>query len=170
MQQAKTDTISGVDTPKAIAPTPPTEQEVLEYKRRLIETADRSFVNDRLNVSLPDHLHGEWIGIDDFSQFNAQMKGFTDGSEFLTNMNRLHERPDGPTVGDVKFMVIPKWKHEANVEHDRLRSEKNSGLSADAGQEYDEYAASVGLGQLNEGKPVEGRTISGEQLNALIKG
>lgn len=147
--------------------TQPTEKEVLEYKRRLFETADRSFVNDRLNVPLPDGLYGEWIGIDDFSQFHAQAKGYIDGSEYLQEHNKLHERPDGSTVGDVKFMVIPKWKYEAQQEQAKIMSDRQSGINSDtANEQYKSYAAKLGLGV--ESDRSSGRSISGAELQAHI--
>lgn len=145
----------------------PSDKEVLEYKRRLFETADRSFVNDRLNVELPDHLHGEWIGVDDFSQFHAQAKGYIDGSEYLQAHNKLHERPDGSTVGDVRFMVIPKWKYEAQQEQAMIMSDRQSGINSDsANEQYKAYAAKLGLGV--ESDRSTGRNISGAELQAHI--
>ena len=145
----------------------PSEKEILEYKRRLFETADRSFVNDRLNVELPDNLHGEWVGVDDFSQFHAQAKGYIDGSEYLQAHNKLHERPDGSTVGDVRFMVIPKWKYEAQQEQAKIMAERQSGINSDtANEQYKAYAAKLGLGV--EADRSVGRSISGAELQAHI--
>jgi|688.fasta_scaffold11762_9 hypothetical protein len=150
----------------AAAPKP-SDQEVLEYKRRLFETADRSYVNDRLIVNLPEHLHGEWLGVDDFSQFHAQAKGYVDGSEYLEGHNKLHDRPDGSTIGDVKFMVIPKWKHEAQLEQAALMSERQSGINSDAANErYQAYASQLGLGVERESST--GRRISGSELQAHL--
>lgn len=148
-------------------PAAPSEKEVLEYKRRLFETADRSYVNDRLLVRIPDHLHGEWIGIDDFSQFHAQAKGYVDGSEFLAEHNKLNERPDGTSVGDVKFMVIPKWKYEAQQEQAALIAERQSGINSDAANEqYKAYAEKLGLGV--EAENSTGRRLSGAELQAHL--
>jgi hypothetical protein len=147
--------------------TSPSDAEVLEYKRRLFETADRSYVNDRLSVNIPPHLHGEWIGIDDFSQFHAQAKGYIDGSEYLGSQNKIHDRPDGSTVGDVKFMVIPKWKHEAQLEQSAIISERNSGINSDAANErYHAYAQQLGLGVERDSS--SGRRISGSELQAHL--
>lgn len=152
---------------KSAAPAAPSEKEVLEYKRRLFETADRSYVNDRLLVKIPDHLHGEWIGVDDFSQFHAQTKGYVDGSEFLGEHNKLHERPDGTSIGDVKFMVIPKWKYEAQQEQAAIIAERRSGINSDsANEQYKAYAASIGLGVESENST--GRRLSGTELQAHL--
>lgn len=147
--------------------TAPTAEEQLQYKRRLFETADRSYMNDRLNVPIPAELHGEWIGVDDFSQFHAREKGFIDGSEYLTTFNKLHDRPDGNAVGDVKFMVIPKWKKEAQDEVDRHIAQKRSGVSSDAkNEEYRAYAESLGLGV--EPDKSTGRVLVGSELSAHL--
>lgn len=153
--------------PTTPASTSPSEKEVLEYKRRLFETADRSYVNDRLLVKIPDHLHGEWIGIDDFSQFHAQAKGYVDGSEYLAEHNKVHDRPDGTAIGDVKFMVIPKWKYEAQQEQAALNAERQSGINSDAANEqYRAYAERLGLGVENEN--TTGRRLSGTELQAHL--
>jgi len=157
------------DTKIIVHNTEPTETEKQEFKRRLFETADRSFLNDRFNVPLPENMHGEWIGTDDFSQFNAQQKGFVDGTEFLTKFNKIHEQADGKsTIGDVKFMVIPKWKHEAHNEILALEAARKSGLSQEAiDRQNNEYARSIGLKV--DDLPSSARIINGDELNALTK-
>ena len=142
---SKTDTVP----PPTVTPS---QTEVQEYKRRLFETASRSYVNDRLHVSLPPHLHGEWIGIDDFSQYHAATKGFVDGTDYLTENNKLFQRPDGSTVGDVKFMVIPKWKHEAQKELAEIESAAKAGLrdKDEIAEMYSQYSSSINLGNLGD--------------------
>lgn len=149
----------------------PSAEEKEAFRRRTIEMADRSFVNERLNVmNLPEHLHGEWIGTDDFSQYHAQMKGFVDGSEFLGELNRLHETSTGSTVGDVKFMVIPKWKHEIYTEAMRVEAERRSGLKSVAkDDEYKSRAQAESLGVIDDERSTA-RTLSGTELQNQIKG
>jgi hypothetical protein len=146
----------------------PTEEQVKEFKRRLFETASRSYINDRLHVNLPDDLHGEWIGIDDFSQYHANLKGFVDGSSYLTAENQLFQRPDGSTLGDVKFMVIPKWKYDAMQEIAQLESARKAGLrgKAETDAMYSQYAQSIGLPELGESS--FSRSISGKEIDDLL--
>jgi hypothetical protein len=160
--------MSATDT-KVIVQNQPTEQEKQEFKRRLFETADRSFLNDRFTVPLPPDMYGEWVGTDDFSQFNAQQKGFVDGVEYLTKFNKVHEQADGKsTIGDVKFMVIPKWKHEAHQEILALQASRKSGLNAhDLDAQEKAYAKSIGLEVMND-RP-SARLINGDELNAQLK-
>jgi hypothetical protein len=155
-------------------PTPsttPSAEEVKQFKRRLFETADRSYVNDRLNVTtLPEHLYGEWIGIDDFSQFHAKQQGFIDGSEYLLEHNKMHQSSIGSSIGDVKFMVIPKWKHTAMQEVTALQSAKKSGLGGDElRDQYNSYAESIGLGITSDEKS-SARKITGPEIQAQLKG
>lgn len=159
------DTKTIIQTPAA-----PTEAEVVAFKKRLIETADRSYLNDRFNVTLPEGLHGQWIGTDDFSQFQAQQQGYVDGQEYLTQFNKIHEQADGKsTIGDVKFMVIPKWKHEAYEERNQLIAARKSGLNADEVSRMEQqYAKSIGLDVL-PGSTLDARRINGDELNALLK-
>lgn len=146
-----------------------TEEEKLAFKRRLFETADRSYLNDRFNVPLPEDMYGEWIGTDDFSQFNAQNKGFVDGAEFLKQFNKIHEQADGKsTIGDVKFMVIPKWKQEAHQEMAAVEAARKSGLTADYGRDmYAAHAKSIGL--TVEPEKTTARIIDGNELSAITK-
>ena len=157
-----------IKTPAYVAPT---EEEVLQFKRRHFETADRSYVNDRLNVTtLPEHLYGEWIGIDDFSQFHAKQQGFVDGSEHLMEHNKIHSAATGSSIGDVKFMVIPKWKHTAMQEITALQSAKKSGLGGDElRDQYNSYADSIGLGRFREDQS-SSKKITGSEIQAHLKG
>jgi hypothetical protein len=154
--------------PPTISNTPPPE-EVKAYKRRLFETASRSYINDRLNVELPEHLHGEWIAIDDFSQYHAATKGFQDGAEYLTENNKLFQRPDGSTVGDVKFMVIPKWKYDAQQEQLAVEAARKSGIrgKAEVDEMYAQYAQSIGLGDIGDQSTT--RVINGDELAKQLK-
>jgi hypothetical protein len=161
--------VTATDTKIITQALAPTEEEKREYKRRLFESADRSYLNDRLNVDLPPHLYGEWIGTDDFSQYNAQQRGFVDGTEYLSKFNKLHETSDGRSViGDVKFMVVDKWKHEAQQEIAMLESARKSGLNASAVEKMEEeFAKSVGIDRMPTKQSA--RVIDGDELNALLK-
>jgi len=146
----------------------PSVEEVKEFKRRLFETASRSYINDRLHVDLPPDKHGEWIGIDDFSQYHAAMKGFVDGSQYLTENNKMFQRPDGSTLGDVKFMVLDKWKFEAMREVAEIESARKAGIrgKAEVDEMYSEYARSIGLPELGEASSA--RSISGNEIDTLL--
>lgn len=148
----------------------PSQEEILEYRKRQFEAADRSYLNDRLNVPLPEGLHGEWIGRDDFSQYQAKAKGFVDGAEFLGEFNKLYETPDGKSaVGDVVFMVIPKWKYIEQVRVAEAIAAKRSGINA---REVDEaekaMAESMGLG-VERAEKTTARVIDGTELNSILK-
>lgn len=157
------------DTKVIVQKTAPTEEEKLAYKRRLFETADRSFLNDRFTVPLPEDMHGEWLGTDDFSQYTAAQRGFVDGSEYLTAFNKVHEQADGKsTIGDVKFMVVPKWKYEAHQEILAIEANRKSGITGEKAQEeHNAYARSIGLRVDNDSPST--RIIDGNELNALTK-
>lgn len=155
---------------ESISNLKPTEAEILAYRRKQIEQADRSFLNDRLNVNLSEDLHGEWIGRDDFSQYQAKSKGFVDGTQYLGEFNKLYETSDGKSaVGDVVFMVIPKWM---KVEQDRvaeMMAARRSGINAQEVDEADkQYAKSIGLG-VEENEKTTARVIDGSELNTILK-
>ena len=157
------------DTKVIVQTNTPTEEEKNAYKRRLFETADRSFLNDRFTVILPDDMHGEWLGVDDFSQYTAAQRGFVEGSEYLTEFNKVHEQANGKsTIGDVKFMVVPKWKYEAHQELLSIEANRKSGITGEKAQEeHNAYARSIGL-RVDNDSPAT-RIIGGDELNALTK-
>lgn len=131
----------------------PSQQEKAEYARRVIEMADRSYLSDRLTVALPDHLHGEWIGVDDFSQYNAQVAGFEPcPEEYLNETNHLHHQADGKSsVGDVRFMVVPKWKYDILQEAKRVEAARRSGTDAAYAESLQEdFQNSYGLSELKQ--------------------
>ncbi len=148
----------------------PTEEEILQYRRAQFEQADRSYLNDRLNVQLPEGLYGEWIGRDDFSQYQAKAKGFVDGSQYLGEFNKLYETSDGKSaVGDVVFMVIPKWMHDEQRRVADTLAARRSGINA---QDVDEaekaMAEAMGLG-VERGEKTSARVIDGTELNTILK-
>lgn len=150
----------------------PTQEEILAYRRKQIEMADRSYLNDRLNVNLPEGLHGEWIGRDDFSQYQAKAKGFVDGTEYLGEFNKLYETSDGKSaVGDVVFMVIPKWQHIEQVRVAEAFAARRSGINAKESNEataYMEAAEQMGLG-VDRSETNSTRVIDGTELNTILK-
>lgn len=148
-------------------PQVPSQQEQEQFKARYIETADRSYLNERLIVpTVPPHLHYEWLGTDDFSQFNAQSRGFVDGSEFLTPDSIMHYTPVGGVIGDVKLMVIPKWKYEAMKKIDDEKAAQQGGLTQKE-YNYRQNALNMGLGVDRDRTETE--VLSGNQADVKIK-
>ena len=148
----------------------PTPEEIAAYRKKQIEQADRSYLNDRLNVQLPEGLYGEWIGRDDFSQYQAKSKGFVDGSEYLGEFNKLYETADGKSaVGDVMFMVIPKWMHDEQRRVADAFAAKRSGINArDVDEAEKLMATEMGLG-VESGEKTTARVIDGTELNTILK-
>lgn len=144
-----------------------TKAEQDAFRARYIETADRSYINERLQVhGLPEHLHGEWIGIDPFSQFNAKSRGFVDGAEYITPDNIMHYTPEGGVIGDVKFMVISKAKYLIMKEVDDDRARKLSGIGLKE-EEYHEQARRSGVG-INEAETTTTRVLRGDEVASTI--
>jgi hypothetical protein len=148
----------------------PTEEEILTYRRKQFEQADRSYLNDRLNVNLPEGLYGEWIGKDDFSQYQAKAKGFVDGTQYLGKFNKLYETADGKSaVGDVVFMVIPKWMKDEQQRVAEAYAARRSGINAKDVDEAEKLmAGQMGLG-VDENEKTSARVIDGTELNTILK-
>lgn len=147
----------------------PSPEEIAAYRRVQFESADRSYLNDRLNVQLPAGLHGEWIGRDDFSQYQAKAKGFVDGSDYLGEFNKLYESADGKSaVGDVVFMVIPKWKYIEQIKVAEAFAARRSGINArDVDEAEKLQAESMGLGVAGDERTTA-RVIDGAELNSIL--
>lgn len=84
---------------------------------KLLEIADRGFVNYRLKVDTGSDWYGEWARNDPQSIAEYQMKGFIVDDRFAVNQG-LHSDASGkPIVGDVIHMICPTRIKEA---HDRV--------------------------------------------------
>lgn len=97
----------------------PTSEEVLQYKTRLAQVYERGLIVDRLHVDLPDHLHGEWVSRDVGEIARMELLGFQVDTEYATK-RKLNDKADGSAIiGDVVFMIQPKWMKEVHDEKRR---------------------------------------------------
>lgn len=86
-----------------------------DKKARFARVLERGYIVDRLTVDLPDHLHGEWVALDQVERWEAL--GFRVDKEHAFK-RQLH--PDGSgdrsggaaRVGDVIFMTCAKEDYE----------------------------------------------------------
>lgn len=163
---------SKLDSPSALNQIPelnlnPTPQERAAVRARLIEGADRSFVDDRMTVDLPSDVHGEWVGVDDFSQYNAQQAGFIDGTSYINKNKFLHQHVEGGRIGDVKFMVKPKWLYD---EQENVRKEINARKHSLKSDSISNALANQfrRAGMNPDGEKSEGYQISGDDLAKIL--
>lgn len=106
-------------TDKSLAQVP-TPEEVKEFKARMARVLERGLIVDRLHVDLPDHLHGEWVANDPAEIHRKELLGFSIDKEYAVK-RKLNDKADGSAIiGDVIFMVQPKWQREI-FEHERLK-------------------------------------------------
>lgn len=86
-----------------------------ELKAHLVTILSRSVVSDRLNVPLPDDVHGEWFPNDKGEILRAEMLGFKIDTEYAKKRS-LHQDSkagaDSSTVSDAVFMVCSKQVKE----------------------------------------------------------
>lgn len=148
---------------------PPSQDEVAAF-RRTIETSDRSYILDAYAVpNLPEHLHGEWHGADSLSRLAMMERGFREGSEYLSEKNKMHRQADGTsTIGDTVFMVIEKWKYDIILENDRKEAARKAALDYDPGEESRLLGNEIGLSAIR-GERSQGRQIDGSELNTLLR-
>ena len=145
-----------------------TPEERARYRARVIEQGERSFLDDRMNVGLPDHLYGEWVSIDDYSQTIAAQNGFVDGTQFLKKDKFLHAHPEGGRVGDVRFMVCAKWQHEEREKVKKELTAKKHGLNVDVpGRALRNQLANEGLNPDSDSTVTQ--AVDGEALAQLLK-
>lgn len=109
-EERKVETPSG--TAKALTP-----EMIADRKAKILKVLDRGYLNDRLMVSIPNDLHGEWVDRrDDVEIMRKKGLGFdfyippaTAGEEIKTLQS------DGTKhviVGDVVLMTIAKPEYE----------------------------------------------------------
>jgi len=92
-----------------------------EFERRIATVLDRGWAIDRFSVKLPGDLWGEWVPRDSISIARAQTLGFRIDDTYAIS-NQLNDAGDGGAViGDVVFMVQPKWMHDALERHRRMQ-------------------------------------------------
>lgn len=96
--------------------TPSGETQVLSFdtlndeqlEQELALVLFRGQVNSRLDVPLPNDVHGEWVPDDPLEISRKQALGFKIDTEYAL-ANKLHSDGTGkPKVGDVIYMVCPK--------------------------------------------------------------
>lgn len=79
-----------------------------EIKARVLSVLDRGIVNDRLHVTMPEHLHGEWVRNDPLEIDRLRMLGFWIDEEYSAKRAIHADGSKGNKVGDVIFMVTTK--------------------------------------------------------------
>lgn len=121
-----------------------TDETTQEKRARFARVLERGFINDRLNVELPPHLHGEWVLDDPVAIDRARALGFDIDKEYATKRG-LHSSGDGAAkVGDVIFMVQSMEDHMLMEEIRQKRFEDMHGKPGKPSQKEErEYAASV---------------------------
>lgn len=138
-----------------------------EFKARIARVVTRGYIIDRLNVQLPEDVHGEWISDDPVAIAEAQALGFEIDKTYAVK-NALHSNAAGEAkVGDVIFMTMPKWQKEiideAKLEErQRFHGIKGKGKPAEESQYEANIAKETPL--INESKTTKG------ELTTLIEG
>jgi hypothetical protein len=100
-----------------------TVEERAQRKARLAEVYARGVLGDALHVSLPPHLHGEWVPRHDASINRKLSLGYTIDTEFAPKQKKsMHDQGDGGShVVDVVFMTCSR---ETKEMLDEIKAEK----------------------------------------------
>lgn len=123
--------------------TNPTEELRKEFRAKAARVVTRSFLIDRLNVNLPDDVHGEWVADNPVSIAEAQALGFEIDKEHATK-NKLHSNAAGEAkVGDVVFMTMPKWMKEELDILKKQEYDRHHGVRGTKPAEETEYARNI---------------------------
>lgn len=113
-------------------------------KAKLLHALDRGVVHDRLNVMLPDDLHGEWIRNDPLEIHRMETLGFRVDTEYATKRSIHNDGSGRPVIGDAVFMVCDK---EVKDIIEEIRTEKFNRIHGKStGREEQEYADVVSKG------------------------
>lgn len=102
-----------------------------QRKARLVRILDRGMVADRLNIQLPDGMHGEWVANDKSEIYRLQLLGFKVDTEYA-KQHALHDQGDDTAVvGDAIFMTCDRETKEIL---DEIRRENFEALNGKPGQ------------------------------------
>jgi len=115
----KTETIQQGLDPKVLERIEKAERG--EIKARLAAILDRGILNDRLQVDLPDDLHGEWVRNDPLEVRRLESLGFWVDNEHATKRSIHSDGSNSSIVGDVVHMCCQK---EIKEVIDEIRAER----------------------------------------------
>jgi hypothetical protein len=146
-----------------------------QLAHRFVEIADRGITNLRLNVPLPDHIHGEWVPNDSASIAEYRLKGFKIDDEHAVKYG-LHSDGSGrPLIGDVVFMTCPKRIKQALDMASEIRYKRTHGQTRNLPEEsqFEDSVHKMGLGtkwkDRDTNTSVQER-VSQSQILATVKG
>ncbi len=115
------------------------EETPQEYEAKLVEVLSRDLLSDRLNVPLPEDMHGEWVLNDPVNINSKKLIGFEIDTKYAVK-DALHSDGSGqPIVGDTIFMVIPKWKHNIFKKVQKKRYDEHHGVRTGKSSEEKEF-------------------------------
>lgn len=163
----------GTLTTKANEETRTNDPALLEkLKARFVQILDRGFTNDRLDVKLPDDMHGEWVLNDPLVIQQYKEIGFDLDTEYA-KANGIMSNGDGSVVmGDVVFMTCRKELKDFfnQVERDRFkqaysRKEGKSRAEREAMVDAARSGADVALPSLSTSE----RVLNVSELQGALK-
>jgi len=113
-----------------------------EKKAVFAKVLERGIINARLEVPLPDDVHGEWVRDDETEIMRMESMGF-EVDTVHAKKRRLHSKGDGASyVGDVLFMTCDRENYEIIQEVKQDLYNKMHGDQA-AQKEDSDYATKV---------------------------
>lgn len=144
-----------------------------EKKAKILRILERGQVVDRLQVELPDGLHGEWVPDDKQEIARMQLLDFWVDDKYAAQ-RALHEKGDGRSViGDTVFMVCERETKEIidEIRRDQfeVRNGKPGAVTKSQGEEK-EFATqtkTLGIGPVVEESST--RQVRKEQIEAALK-
>lgn len=77
-------------------------------RARIAEVYSRSVTEDRLNVPLPDDLHGEWVLVNELEIARKKALGFVIDDQYATKVAMHNDGTGKPIIGDVVHMITTK--------------------------------------------------------------
>lgn len=82
-----------------------TGESLEERKARIARVLDRGITADRLSVSLPNDMYGEWVSRDPVEIDRKRLLGFKIDDTYAVNRSLHSDGSSAPTIADVIFMV-----------------------------------------------------------------
>lgn len=95
------------------------DEKVARISALYADVLERGYVNDRIAVTLPPHLHGEWIRNNDVDINDAKFLGFEIDKEYAPKRGLHGDNAEVAVLGDTIFMTCPK---EVKIALDKIQA------------------------------------------------
>jgi hypothetical protein len=148
-----------------------TPEQRAERKKFFATALDRGVIADRLQVPLPDNLHGEWVRRDQFEIDRMRRWGFELDNYYSTSRSMHSDGTKNGQVADVVFMVCSKENKELldEVKRERFIALHSKPGDNTAAEEKDLVAKVQAHGDIQTFVESKTQQMTGSDVEAAIQ-